>query len=316
MNKRQLARVAEAREILKLLDFDGARSNDRSALTLLALSDLKPSQPWDQAAAPLLGIWAVMDFMRRHYAKDYAPNSRETIRRQTLHQFVDAGLVVLNPDDASRPVNSDKTAYQLGPDALILIRTHGKRGFANRVAAYNQTVPTLRRQYAMTRQRSQVPVTLGDGTKITLTPGGQNVLIKAMIEDFCPTFTPGGRVLYVGDAGKADPIFDEDAFVELGLTLDKHGKLPDLVVHMPDRNWLVLMEAASTHGPVDGKRHGELAKLFASSTAGLVYVSCFPSRDVMRKFLADVSWQTEVWCADDPTHLIHFDGERFLGPYA
>ncbi len=315
MNRRQLARVQEAQQLLHLLEFDGPRSNLRSGLTLLALADLKPSVSWSKASDPLLGIWAIMHFMRDRYAKDYAANSRETIRRGTLHQFIDAGLVLRNPDDPGRAVNSDKTVYQLAPAALELIRTHDRRGLAGRVATYNQAAPTLRKQYAMIRQRTQVPVTLGDGTTVTLTPGGQNVLIKLMVEEFCPKFTPGGQVLYIGDAGKADPIFDEDAFAALGVTLDKHGKLPDLVVYMPDRDWLVLMEAASTHGPVDAKRHGELGLLFSSCTAGLVYVSCFPSREIMRKFLAEISWETEVWCADDPTHLIHFNGERFLGPY-
>jgi type II restriction enzyme len=162
---------------------------------------------------------------------------------------------------------------------------------------------------------TQIPVMLADGTPVTLTAGGQNVLIKEMVENFCPRWTPGGRILYVGDAGKDDPVFDKQGFEELGVRLDKHGKLPDLVVYMADRNWLVLMEAASSHGPVDGKRHVDLAKLFADSIAGLVYVSCFPSRAVMRRFLSDISWETEVWCAEDPTHLIHFNGERFLGPH-
>lgn len=110
-------------------------------------------------------------------------------------------------------------------------------------------------------------------------------------------------------------MFDRQAFEDLGVRLDKHGKLPDLVVYMADRNWLILMEAASSHGPVDGKRHAELAELFADCTAGLVYVSCVPSRAVLRRFLADIAWETEVWCAEDPTHLIHFNGERFLGPH-
>lgn len=315
MNRRQLARVREAQQLLRLLEFDGPRSNERSALTLLALADLRPSASWEAASAPLLGIWAIMGFMRERYAKDYAPNSRETIRRQTLHQFVDAGLVVRNPDDPGRAINSDKTAYQLAPDALRLIRTLGRRGFERRAAAYNAAAPTLRKQYARTRERSSLPVTLGDGMTVTLTPGGQNILLKAMVEDFCPRFTPGGQVLYIGDAGKSDPIFDDDAFSALGVTLDMRGKLPDLVVHMVDRGWLVLMEAASTHGPVDAKRHRELAELFSGCSAGLVYVSCFPSREVMRRYLSAISWETEVWCADGPTHLIHFNGERFLGPY-
>jgi type II restriction enzyme len=101
----------------------------------------------------------------------------------------------------------------------------------------------------------------------------------------------------------------------LGVVVDQHGKMPDLVVHLPKKNWLVLIEAASSHGPVDAKRHGELKSLFSDCTTGLVYVSVFPDRKETRKYLTHIAWETDVWCAEDPTHLIHFDGERFLGPY-
>lgn len=123
-------------------------------------------------------------------------------------------------------------------------------------------------------------------------------------------------MLYVGDADLKLSHFDEQKFVSLGVTLDKHGKLPDLVVYQEEKNWLFLMEAAMSHGPIDAKRHGELKALFTGSTAGLVYVSCFPDRATMRKYAADLAWETEAWCASDPTHMIHLNGDRFLGPYA
>jgi hypothetical protein len=91
--------------------------------------------------------------------------------------------------------------------------------------------------------------------------------------------------------------------------------MPDVVLHYPDRNWLVLVESVTSHGPVDGKRHSELSRLFGGSTAGLVYVTAFPGRSVMGRYLGEVAWETEVWVADAPSHLIHFNGERFLGPY-
>src|SRR5260370_40755727 len=131
---------------------------------------------------------------------------------------------------------------------------------------------------------SQIPVTLADGSEVTLTAGGQNALIKAMVEPFCSRWTPGGRILYIGDAGKADPIFDEEGFAELGVHLDKHGKLPDLAGYLEDRNWLVLMEAASSHGPVDGKLHGDVKSLCGASTACLRYLSCFPTRDQIARY--------------------------------
>lgn len=316
MTSAQARKVQQARDVLTALGFAPAQTNERSAVVLLCLLELTPRRAW--AAASNSTLWRtveIMQWLRDHYAKDYAPNTRETIRRQTLHQFVDAGLVLYNPDDPERPVNSGHNCYQITPRALTLLRTQGKPGFDKRMAKYLATRPGLTAKYARTRGMSQIAVTLADGTAVSLTSGGQNELIKAMVEEFCPRWTPGGRVLYVGDAGKDDPVFDEDGFGELRVVLDKHGKLPDLVVHLPDRDWLVLMEAASTHGPVDGKRRGELSKLFASATPGLVYVSCFPSRAEMRKYLAELAWETEVWCADNPDHLIHFNGERFLGPY-
>lgn len=263
----------------------------------------------------MLGTRAIMRWMSDHYETIYAPNSRETIRRQTLHQFVDAALVVPNPDNPSRPTNSGDSNYQVTPQALDVVRRFGTTEFEIALEGYLAEAPGLSALYAATRALNRIPVTLPDGSPLTLSPGGQNTLLKQMIEEFCPQFTPGGQVLYIGDADAKWTLYESDCLAALGVSVDQHGKMPDLVVHMPARGWLVIMEAASSHGPVDSKRRRELAALFAGSTAGLVYVSCFPDRSKMRKYLADIAWETEVWCAEDPTHLIHFNGERFLGPY-
>jgi BsuBI/PstI restriction endonuclease domain/BsuBI/PstI restriction endonuclease HTH domain len=264
----------------------------------------------------MLTTHELMQWMREHYDMNYASGSRENIRKGSCHQLVDAGTALFNPDDPARPVNSQDNCYQLAPDALDLLRHMGASDFDARLSTYLAKWPGLMSTYSKQRGMQMVPVTLEDGTTINLTAGGQNSLIKGMIEEFCPRWTPGGKVLYVGDAGKQDPIFDEQALLDLGVApLDKHGKLPDLVVYMPDRRWLVLMEAIKSYGPMDGKRHADLNRLFANPTAGLVFVSCFPSRAALRKYLPEIAWETEVWCADAPEHLIHFNGERFLGPY-
>lgn len=308
-------RIHEAQSLLAALNFDRERYNERSALVLLALLRLTPDLSWAQANDPLIGVTPVMDWLREHYDKDYKPNTRETVRRQTLHQFVEAGLVLLNPDDPERPVNSPKSCYQISPEALGVVRAFGTSHFPELLQAHLEKLPGLRAEYDRAREMHRIPVTLPNGSEETLSPGGQNILIKQMIEDFCAYFTPGGQVLYVGDADEKWMVFDAESLARLGVSVDSHGKMPDLVVYLPDRNWLVLLEAASSHGPVDGKRRGELQGLFGGSTAGLVYVSCFPSREEMRKYLSQIAWETEVWCADNPTHLIHFNGERFLGPY-
>lgn len=315
MNGVVAQRIGEAQRLLKQLGFDAERSNERSARVLLGLLALKPDDPWTRATSPMVRTVDIMAWIRNHYAHDYKPNTRETIRRQTLHQFAEALLIEQNPDQPDRPVNSPKWCYRIHPRALPIAQAFGQTKFELQLREYLADVPGLRTQYAQARGMHLIPVTLPGGQAVTLSPGGQNVLLKPMIEEFCARYTPGGKVLYVGDAGAKWAVFEEDALAELAVTVDQHGKMPDLVVYMPDRNWLVLMEAASSHGPVDAQRKAALAQLFGSSSAGLVYVSCFPSRAEMRKHLSNIAWETEVWCADNPTHLIHFNGERYLGPY-
>ncbi len=309
-------RVEDARIVLETLGMDAERSNERSALVLLALLRLTPAESWADAANPMLGTRAIMDFIREEYGKDYAPNTRETVRRFTLHQFVEAQLIVQNPDEPQRPVNSPKWNYQVTGEALDVLRAYGTDAWQSTTDRYLADLPGLKARYAAAREMDRIPLTLPDGSIFTLTPGGQNVLLKAMVEDFCPRFTPGGQVLYIGDAGDKWALFERETLSSLNIEVDEHGKMPDLVIYLPDRNWLVLLEAASSHGPVDSKRQAELTNLFAQSTAGLVYVSCFPDRAEFRKYVDKIAWESEVWCADHPTHMIHYNGERFLGPYA
>lgn len=316
LNETAYERVDDARIVLETLGMDAERSNERSALVLLALLRLSPSESWAEAANPMLGTRAIMDFIRDEYGKDYAPNTRETVRRFTLHQFVEAQLVVQNPDEPQRPVNSPKWNYQVTAEAMEVLRAFGTDYWQSAVDRYLAELPGLKARYAAAREMDRIPLTLPNGSTFTLTPGGQNVLLKAMVEDFCPRFIPGGQVLYIGDAGDKWALFERETLSSLNVEVDEHGKMPDLAIYLPDRNWLVLLEAASSHGPVDSKRQAELADLFADSTAGLVYVSCFPDRAEFRKYVDKIAWESEVWCADHPTHMIHYNGERFLGPYA
>lgn len=305
----------DCRLLLRNLVLDHDRQNERSALVLLALLALRPDDAWSDAKAVPLRTVEIMAWIREHYGINYKPNTRETIRRQTLHQFIQAHLIIENPDDPLRPVNSPNWCYQVTDEALELIKSRGTPAFVGSLNQYLDAKPGLETTYRQERELAKIPVTLPHGEGITLSAGGQNPLLKSMIEEFCPRFTPGGFVLYVGDAGAKWLICNDDQLDALGVSVDAHGKMPDLVVHMEDRNWIVLLEAVSTHGPVDHTRHLELKELFWNCTAGLVFVSCFVDQSTMKKYLTDISWETEVWTADHPTHLIHFNGDRFLGPY-
>lgn len=307
-------RVAEALQVLADLGLPRAQRNERSALALLALLDLRPDRVWRDAAAPLLGITPIMDWVRAHYGKAYAPNTRETVRRQTMHQFVLAGLALYNPDEPGRAVNSPRAVYQVSPEALTLVRLHGAAGWDTALAVHLGQWQTLAQRYAREREMRLVPVRT-PANAVLLSPGEHSDLIRAIVEEFAPRFAPGSTLLYVGDTGDKWGYFDRDALGALGVAVDGHGKMPDVVLHYGDCDWLLLVEAVTSHGPVDAKRHEELMALFAGSRAGLVYVTAFPSRPVVARYLAEIAWETEVWCADAPTHLIHFNGVRFLGPY-
>ena len=308
-------RITEALDVLKALDFPRGQLNQRSALTLLALLDLKPPTGWTDASAPLMGITPIMDWCRSHYGITYAPNTRETFRRQTMHQFVAAALAIANPDQPDRPVNSPRWCYQIEPSALKLLQTYSTERWAATLETYRSQRTGLRQRYAKQRGMRMVPVTIADGMAIRLTPGKHSTLIKAIIEEFGPRYAPNGQVIYVGDTGDKWGYFDSDAFRKLSIAVDAHGKMPDVLIYAPERNWLLLIEAVTSHGPVDGKRHDELARLFSTAKAGLIYVTAFPSRREMARYIQEISWETEVWIADTPEHLIHFDGTRFFGPY-
>ena len=308
-------KIADAIQVLESLGMPRAQQNDRSALCLLALLNLKKGKSWSDAKNPLVGITPMMEFARDYYDRQYKPNTRETFRRQSIHQLVAAGIALYNPDDSARPVNSPKAVYQIEPDTLTLLRSFGTAAWNKGLAKYLKTRQTLTARYAREREMKKLPVKLTTGVTIRLSPGAHSVLIKAIIEEFAPRYVPGGVLIYAGDTGDKWGYFDKELLTKLGVAVDGHGKMPDVVLYYPEREWLLLVESVTSHGPVDGKRHEELARLFAKSTAGIVYVTAFPSRAVMARYLGEIAWETEVWCADAPSHLIHFNGARFLGPY-
>jgi hypothetical protein len=308
--------LGDAVKILDSIGLPSQQQNERSALCLLALLNLTPEKNWAQAESPLIGITPIMDWARANYGKQYAPNTRETVRRQTMHQFVAAGIVRYNPDSPERPVNSPKTVYQIESAVLMLLLTYGTNAWAENLADFLDGRSTLTARYAKEREQNLIPVQIAPGMAIKLGPGKHSELIRRVIEDFAARFVPGSVLIYAGDTGDKWGYFDRAALSELGVNVDTHGKMPDVILYYPDKNWLVLVESVTSHGPVDGKRHEELAFQFASSTAGLVYVTAFPDRSIRGQYLGAIAWETEVWVADSPSHLIHFNGIRFLGPYS
>ena len=308
-------RLAETIEALTTLQFGPKQRNETAAYTLLALLDLQPDVSWAEAQAPLRGITPVIDFIAKAYGVRYAPNTRETIRDDAVKFFVEEGLLLRNPDNPNRPTNSGQTVYQIEPSALALLRKVGSPHWKPALQEYLASRGALKDEIVRKRALARVPVTLPDGSQVALSPGGQNPLIKAIIEQLCPAFAPGGVVLYIGDTENKFVHLESAELAALGVTLDSAAKIPDVIVHYKAKNWLLLIEAVASAGPVDGKRRKELKDLFSNCKAGLVFVTAFENRRTMQSFVSQIAWESEVWIAEDPDHMIHFNGERFLGPY-
>ncbi|MCU0494107.1 MAG: N-6 DNA methylase, partial [Chloroflexaceae bacterium] len=261
-------RIVEALDILRALGFPRPQLNERSALTLLALAGVTPNSTWADAHDPLCGITPMMEFFAQQYGKTYKPNTRETVRRQTVHQFLEAGLIVANPDAPARPTNSPKAVYQIDSAALALLRSYGTEAWERQLRVYLANVETLKQRYARERAMQRIPVTLPNGQTLSLSPGSQNVLIKLVLEEFAAKFTPGGEVLYIGDTDEKFGYFDKARLEDLGVTVEAHGKMPDVIIFHAQKQWLVLVEAVTSHGPIDPKRRDELAKLFSGASVG------------------------------------------------
>lgn len=312
--------IEEAKNLLKLFEFDEKRTNDMAARTLLSLLNLREGDTWNQATNNRIGVRGLMDWMRNNLDYQIAENSRETVRREVLHQFVAAAFCEHNDDDPNRPTNSSKNVYRVSPNALNVIRMYSgsddnSSEFTIALEEYLADFQSLVELQREERRMAKIPVRMPSNEIEYINPGGQNKLIKAMVEEFCPRFIPGGQVLYIGDADNKTVHYNKELFSSLGINLDMHGKMPDLVVYQEDKNWLFLMEAVTSHGPVNALRKKDLESLFGESEVGIVYVSCFPDRRVLRAHLMDIAWETEVWLESDPTHMIHFNGSRFMGPY-
>lgn len=316
-------KLEEAKAILASLGMDAARTNDRSAWVFLSLCAITPDSSWSSARAPLLRTYEIMDFIRRCYGKDYKPNSRETIRRQTLHQFEQAGLIERNRDDPDRPTNSKDNNYSLNQPVVDLLRNYPSEDWDERVLLCQSLLPKLIQQSTRKLRKSKIPITLPDGREIELSPGAHNQLHADIIHKFCPEFIgEGGRVLYIGDTASSRGneggklmVLETEYLEQLGIPPMSHDKLPDIVVYDEKRNWLFLIEAVTSHGPVSELRWSHLQDMLSNCNSGPVYVSAFPDRKEFRKHVADIAWETEVWIADNPAHMIHFNGDRFLGPH-
>lgn len=310
-----MSKIREAKDILNTLGLPPHQQNEMSALTLLALCGLSKRDEWSMAQKHSTTVSkGIMYFISKNYSKKYAPNTRETFRRQVLHQFVQARIADYNPDNPKLPTNSPQAHYALTKDALEAIKTYGTAKWISVAKAFIDKHGALAARYAKERKTQMVPVTLSKGLTLQLSPGEHNKVQAAIIQEFAPRFAPGASLLYLGDTAKKNLFVDSKKLVELGIPITDHDKLPDVILYDTDKKWLYLIEAVTSHGPMSPKRVLELEEMLADCKAGKIYITAFPDFSELKRHTDEIAWETEVWIRENPDHMIHFNGNRFMGP--
>jgi BsuBI/PstI restriction endonuclease domain/BsuBI/PstI restriction endonuclease HTH domain len=313
--------INQALDILVALGIpmdETVRRRERMALAFLAAADVKRFEDWSTAKSQSDG-WSlttrqIIEYWNTHFGENVSSGSYDDIRRKDLLLVVHAGVVVPDQPDTAR--NNPRRAYVLADEYAQAIRAYGTPDFEAAAELAITGKETLADRWIAERALSRVPIEVAPGVELSFGPGEHNVLIKAVIQQFLPRFGHEAIVLYVGDAEKKDLHIDRERLHELGCSELDHGELPDVIAYSEIKDWLFVIEAVHSFGPISNVRHDRLKALLHRGTAGTVFVTAFADRLSFRRWIKDIAWQTEVWIASEPEHIIHFDGERFLGPYA
>jgi hypothetical protein len=284
------------------------------SLTLLAMAGLKPNTPWKNATNNWVRIHDVIGFIAENYNVIYAENSRETFRKQAMHPFRTAALI----EDNGKATNSPNYRYRITSEFLKVMQDVNED--ENSVAENGSELElfiarhdSLSQIYASKKKMKKMPVRINN-KDFTFSPGKHNELQKAIIEEFAPRFAPNSECLYVGDTIQKDMVKNVSALSELGFEITLHDKMPDVVLYRGDKDWIYFVESVTSVGPMDPKRIVEIEAMTKNVKAGKIYVTAFLDFATFKKFSEQLAWETEVWIADMPDHMIHLNGDKFLGP--
>ena len=318
-------KVEQALNILRLIGIPvrdyTKRRGKRIALALLAVGYLQPDMQWsevrsffDDGIKPVT-TRDIIRFWNTHYGESIADSSYDDVRRKDLAYLVEAGVVERSAADPAADTNDGTRGYAIQKEALALIRSYGSDNWEELLLLFRQNAGVFTDRISKKREFKMVPVTLPNGHIFNLSPGPHNQIQKAIIELFLPRFSKGAQVLYVGDTSKKVLYIDTEQLHALGIAKPDRDMLPDILAYDPVQNWLFVIEAVHTSNPIGQLRHLALRRLTKDTSVGCAFVSAFMNRSAFARFSKDISWETDVWIVDDPDHMIHFDGERYLGPY-
>lgn len=302
-------KIEETRDFLDHIGMPKAQQADICCYVILAMAGIKPDMQWKEATNEWIRIHDIIQFANSYYGTTYAENSRETFRKQALHHFRTAALV----EDNGKATNSPNYRYRLTKETFQLLRVRDTMEWEVSLRRFQQYHPSLVETYASKRKIIMMPVKI-NGQDFSFSPGKHNELQKAIIEEFAPRFAPDSECLYVGDTIEKDLVKNVEKLTKLGFEITLHDKMPDVVLYREDKDWLYFVESVTSVGPMDPKRILEITEMTKDVTAGKIFVTAFPDFKTYKKFSEKLAWETEVWIAEMPEHMIHLDGDKFLGP--
>ena len=302
-------KIEETREFLQTIGMPKAQQADICCYVILAMAGVKPDMSWSEATNEWIRIHDIIQFVNTFYGMSYAENSRETFRKQALHRFRTAALI----EDNGKATNSPNYRYRLTEETVKILRTMETpvwKEFIKRFLCYHEKLIDL---YASKKKMTMMPVNI-NGESFKFSAGKHNELQKAIIEEFAPRFAPNSECLYVGDTIEKDLVKNVEKLKELGFEITLHDKMPDVVLYRADKNWIYFVESVTSVGPMDPKRILEITEMTKDVTAGKIFVTAFLDFKTYKKFAEELAWETEVWIAEMPEHMIHLNGDRFMGP--
>lgn len=300
-------KVDALKATLNEVGFPSQMQADVCIYAILALAGIKKSTQWKNATNEWMRIHDIIQFANNHYYKGYAENSRETFRKQALHNFRNAAMV----EDNGKATNSPNYRWRITEEFLKVLRSIDKGNSA--LLDFKKKHISLVELYSSKRTLKKMPIKINGGN-YTFSPGKHNELQKAIIEEFAPRFAPNSECLYVGDTTNMDLYKDENRLKDLGFEITLHDKMPDVVLYREEKNWIYFIEAVTSVGPMDGKRIVELKEMTKNVSAGIIFVTAFLDPKTYKSFVDKLAWDTEVWIATMPDHMVHLNGDRFLGP--
>ena len=304
-----MSKLEEAKNILKDLKVPQKQQSDLCGYVILAMADIKKNDKWAHATNKWIRIHDVIAFIKEFYEVSYAENSRETFRKQAMHHFRNAAFI----EDNGKATNSPNYRYRLTDEMLLLVKTFQSSLWEEHRNNFLKSHQNLIELYSSKKAVRKMPVKI-NGDDFTFSPGKHNQLQKFIIEEFAPRFAENSECLYVGDTIQKDLVKNEEKLKELGFEITLHDKMPDVVLYSEDKNWIYFVESVTSVGAMEPKRIKEIEEMTENVSAGKIYVTAFLDFKTFKKFSESLAWETEVWIADMPDHMIHLNGDKFLGP--